>query len=29
MREYEKMRIRETIATVKFMQKMKFDKYDY
>ena len=27
MREYEKMRIRETIAAVKFMQKMKFDKY--
>ena len=27
MREYEKMRIGETIATVKFMQKMKFDKY--
>ena len=27
MRDYEKMRIRETIATVKFMQKMKFDKY--
>ena len=27
MREYEKMRIRETIATVKFMQKMKYDKY--
>lgn len=27
MRDYEKMRIGETIATVKFMQKMKFDKY--
>ena len=27
MRDYENLRIRETIATVKFMQKMKFDKY--
>ena len=27
MRDYEKMRICETIAAVKFMQKMKFDKY--
>ena len=27
MREYEKMRICETIAAIKFMQKMKFDKY--
>ena len=27
MREYEKMRIRETIAAIKFMRKMKFDKY--
>ena len=27
MRDYENLRIRETIAYVKFMQKMKFDKY--
>ena len=27
MRDYENLRIRETIAAVKFMQKMKFDKY--
>ena len=27
MRDYENLRIRETIATVKFMRKMKFDKY--
>ena len=27
MRDYEKLRIRETLATIKFMQKMKFDKY--
>ena len=27
MRDYENLRIRETIATVKFMQKMKLDKY--
>ena len=27
MREYEKLRIRETIAAIKFMRKMKFDKY--
>ena len=27
MRDYENLRIRETIACVKFMQKMKFDKY--
>ena len=28
MRDYENLRIREVIATVKFMQKMKFDKYE-
>ena len=27
MRDYENLRIRETIATIKFMRKMKFDKY--
>ena len=27
MRDYENLRIREVIATVKFMRKMKFDKY--
>ena len=27
LREYEKMRICETIAAIKFMQKMKYDKY--
>ena len=27
MREYEKMRICGTIEAIKFMQKMKFDKY--
>ena len=27
MRDYENLRIREAIAAVKFMQKMKFDKY--
>ena len=27
MRDYENLRIRETIACVKFMQKMKLDKY--
>ena len=27
MRDYENLRIRETIACVKVMQKMKFDKY--
>ena len=27
MRDYENLRIHETIAAVKFMKKMKFDKY--
>ena len=27
MRDYENLRIRETIAYVKFMQRMKYDKY--
>ena len=27
MRNYENMRIRETIIAIKYMQKMKFDKY--
>ena len=27
MRDYENLRIRETIAAIKFMRKMKFDKY--
>ena len=27
MRDYENLRIREAIAAVKFMRKMKFDKY--
>ena len=27
MRDYENLRIRETIAGIKFMRKMKFDKY--
>ncbi len=27
MRNYEKQRLQATIATIKFMQKMKFDKY--
>ena len=27
MRDYENLRIRETIAALKFMKKMKFDKY--